>query len=501
MHHIDAGFQVTGVQHGGKVLGLVHGEVTGDLGVTVGDFGTHRRSGIYELVKHDGDGRQLGGAVVGSFLGDFTPYIGSLVFHGHVDHHAVVLIDILTGRAHHARTTDGLGAQERSNTVVFLLQRIEREGVVVILLGGAPVEDDAIVAQDALQLREHAVDGGHVGLFEVADDKTAGNGNRLAHDGTRGDINVFDFVLILFHLGICQTQCVGNGIRSSSLCGVIFLVLQLFSQLGIGLEEALLNGLATHNIVIDLPEFQLGGALQQVGDTLGLFHAGKFHEDTAALEQLQVGLGHAETVDTGTEDLERAVRNLAGLFLQPGDNLGVGGILDAGTLAEIGAQVRIVKLQRTLLLVEIVHENIDKVAVRRVGELLLRILESSLEQLVILVDGQALHHIRHGDFQGDVHTALQVQTQVQLFVLTFLVSVAQEHGGVVHVGQILQLSGINQRINQMLLQHQITVRCLLHFCNCGLVVCIRVSLLLHTPCDEGERQTVQTDKRKENRKE
>ena len=196
MDDVDASLQVTGVQHGGKVLGLFDGEVTGNLGVTVRNLGTHRRGGIDELVEHDGDAGQLG-AVVGSLAGDLAPLVGSLVFHRHGDDHTVVLVNILTGGAHHAVAADSLGAQQRSDAVVFLLEGIERvAGDGVELLGGAPVEDDVRVAEDAAQLGQHLVDLGHVGFAEIGDgDAAASDG--VAEDGAFAEFDVFFFFVFV----------------------------------------------------------------------------------------------------------------------------------------------------------------------------------------------------------------------------------------------------------------------------------------------------------------
>ena len=438
---VDAGFKVTGVQHGGEVLSLFDGEVAGDFRVTVRNLAAHGRCGIDELVKHDGDaGRVVGRALGGSLAGDFTPLVGSLVFHRHVDDHAVVLIDILTGVAHHAVASDGLRAQQGSDTVVFLFQRIDRisRDAVVELLGGTPVEDDVGIAEDSAQFGQHLVDLRHVSLSEVGDDVIAG-GDSVAEDGAFANFFFLIFVFVLiggfgvfrcsqFRIGVQGSIQSGVGFGSLSLRSSFLLVLQFNSQFGVRFSEALLDGLAAHHVVIDFPEFQFCGALQQVGDTLGFLHTGKLHEDTAALQHLQVGLSHTETVDTGTQDLERAVHDFVALLADVGDDLVIGGVLHAGTLAEVGAEVGIVEVQRLLLGVEVLHENIDKVAVDRLCVFCLSFLKRIFEQLVVRVGGQALHSVRHGNLQGHVHTALQVQAQVQLFVLTLFVSVSEING-------------------------------------------------------------------------
>ena len=55
--------------------------------------------------------------------------------------------------------------------------------------------------------------------------------------------------------------------------------------------------------VVGLPELQVGAALQELTHTLGLLHTGHLHHDTTllAFEGLDVGLYHAEAVDTGAE--------------------------------------------------------------------------------------------------------------------------------------------------------------------------------------------------------
>ena len=502
---VDTGLQVTGVEHGGKVLGLFDGEVTGDFGVTVRNLGTHRRGRIDELVEDDGDAGQLG-AVVGSLAGNLAPLVGGLVLHRHGDDHAVVLVNVLTGGAHHAVTADGLRAQQRSDTVVLLLQRIERVcgADIVELLGGAPIEDHVRVGENSLQVGQHLVNLRHVGLLEVGDGDAAAS-DRMAEDGTLANLGLFlVFILVFVSGSVCSGEGgIGGRLQRSVDGGVslvpgrlgLLLVLEFLGQLGVGLGEALLDGTAADSVVIDLPELQLGGALQQVGNTLGLLHARQLHEDTAALQHLQVGLCHTETVDTGAQDLEGAVDDLVTLLADVADDVSVGGILQTGTLAEVGAQVGVIEVQRLLLGVEVLHEDIDKVAVHRVLVLSLSLLESVLEELVVGVGGQALDSVRHGDLEGHVHTALQVQTQVQLLVLALFVGVSEIDGRVVHVGQILPCAGIDHRVNQMFLEHNVAVSQLLHFLNGCRVVGEFRRLALHPPRGERERQTVDADQR------
>ena len=439
MDDVDTRLQITGVEHSGKVLSLFDGEVTRDFGVTVRNLVLHGRGGIDELVKHDGDTGRIVGRALGSCLaGDLAPLFSSLVFHGHSDDHAVVLVNILTGIADHTCAAESLRAQQGSHTVVFLSQRIERicGARAFQFLRGAPIENDIRIAEDFLEIGEHLVNLRHVSLTEVSDDiEAAGDG--MAED--RALANLFIFVLILVigihRFRVLRRSEVGVGIQRSIEGSVSlrlgfssFRVLELFGQFGIGFHETLLDGLASHHVSIDFPELQFGGALQQVSDTLGFLHTGQFHEDTAALQHLQVGLCHTETVDTGAQDLERAIDNLATLLADEADNLIVSGILDTGALAEIGAQVGIVHVLRLLLRIEALHENIDKVTVHGLGVLGLRLLESVLEQRVLDIHSQALHSVGDGDLQRHIHTAFQVQTQVQFFVLTLFVSVSEIDG-------------------------------------------------------------------------
>ena len=79
---VHADFEVTGVQHSGQVLGLIDGEVTGNLGAAVGDFALDGRVGIDGFIKDDSDvGVALGGTVVDGVLGDALPFSGGIVLH------------------------------------------------------------------------------------------------------------------------------------------------------------------------------------------------------------------------------------------------------------------------------------------------------------------------------------------------------------------------------------------------------------------------------------
>ena len=190
-------------------------------------------------------------------------------------------------------------------------------------------------------------------------------------------------------------------------------------------------------------------ALEELTHTLRVLDTGKFDKDTArVLHLLDVGLSHTETVDTGSQDLVRTVDGAIAFALQDLQHVFVAGIdVDAFVL-------------------EFIQEDGDKTGVgiglfesfaKQGDEVALALLLSLGGQFhgfqesgVLRVARQGIDDVFHRDFQGDVHTTLQVQTQVDFFFLSIAIGELLEaqvvHIHVAHRVQIVRFHLIFQEI-------------------------------------------------------
>ena len=173
-------------------------------------------------------------------------------------------------------------------------------------------------------------------------------------------------------------------------------------------------------VVVGSPELQRSGTLQELTHTLGLFHAGQLHQETArVLQPLNVGLCHTKAVDTATEHVV-GVCNCA-----------------LSLLAEHLNHLVIAAVESNLVFHHLIVEDDSQgcalgefvVGFSEEGnEVALRVLCSHLcllhcgeESGVSRVVRQGLHNVFHSDFQHHVHTAFEVQTEVNLFLFYLFV--------------------------------------------------------------------------------
>ena len=194
--------------------------------------------------------------------------------------------------------------------------------------------------------------------------------------------------------------------------------------------------------IVGSPEFERRSALQQVADALRLLDARQLDENAVRIGQTHdVGLRDAEVVDTAAQDVERSGDGSLGLMLEDFLDIGVGrlqrDVLAVGADEDDG--------QRTAV-------GLTLVSLDEIGDVILGI--ALLQRLVGLGDrcgesgiglavaGQRLDDIFDLHFEHDIHAALEVETQIQLFLLTLLVSELAET--YVEDGQILH------RIQEML---------------------------------------------------
>ena len=194
-----------------------------------------------------------------------------------------------------------------------------------------------------------------------------------------------------------------------------------FAQLG--LDELIGGGQCGKHLagVVGQPEFERGGTLQQVAHTLRLLHARQLDEDAVRVGQAHdVGLRDAEVVDTAAEHVERRGDGGVGLALEDLLDVGVGAF--ERDVLTVGADEN--RRQRTA-----VGETL--VSLHEVGDIVFRgaLLQRGVRLgdgfdecgVVLAVAGKRLDDVLDLHFQHDVHTALEVQTEVQLLLLTLLV--------------------------------------------------------------------------------
>ena len=204
----------------------------------------------------------------------------------------------------------------------------------------------------------------------------------------------------------------GNAIRCT---GQAAGSLQVTDQ-RIGLFEGGINLV----VFVSGPEFEAGRSLQQLADTLRLLDAGQFHQNTAGIfEALDIGLCHTETVDTVAQHVERVGNGAFCLFAQYADHLFVG-TGRGNHLAQLGRIENVAQLAavRHLLISRGEERNIVAGAaflgLPGLGERL-------VEHRVLAVVGQCAHDVFNRNLEHDVHTAAQVETEVDLFLLALLV--------------------------------------------------------------------------------
>ena len=170
--------------------------------------------------------------------------------------------------------------------------------------------------------------------------------------------------------------------------------------------------------------------MEELTHALRLLDTGHLHHNAAflTLEGLDVGLHHAEAVDTGAEHVVRVVDGTLHFAAQHLLHFLVGalrGDLVAQLLGGKQLSQRAFGGQFTIVL----DEKRDKIFLALSG-LLGGLLHSLAECFVgfFLVVGERLHHVGHAHFQHDIHTALQVQTESD----THLAAVLQRPDAQIH---------------------------------------------------------------------
>ena len=406
------GGQLTGLEDVGKVGGLLDGEVAGDGGGTSGNLVLDGRIGIDRAVEHDGD---LAADVL---LGQAGPDVGAFGVHGHGHTRvtAAALVVVHVGVGHDTAVERGLAVTGGG------LDGDELVDVVALhVLGRLDGPHRAeFRGEDGLDLRhvEILVDLGRVGGGGEADAGVAAHAgraeDRVERIGLAGGLETG--VLGVLGLDLLGDDIVGGG----SLGGRGFADGEDLREAGVGLVEV-----GGHFVIGERrPEFEGRSALEQLADTLRLLHARELHEDAAGVAELLDGrLRDAETVDTVAQDVERVGDGALGFVLDDGDDLLVGGLgLDA--VAHLVGTEDLREAHAAGDLLPGVTEQGDEVGLR-IDAALFGERQGLQELRGLVAAGEGAHQVLELDLQHDVHTALEVEAEVDLLVLDLLECITQ----------------------------------------------------------------------------
>ena len=186
-------------------------------------------------------------------------------------------------------------------------------------------------------------------------------------------------------------------------------------------------------------------------------------------------------VDTAAQDVERSVDGVARLLTQDLLDLAVGAV--GVDILPIGAHEDRGQRSAVRIGLERLDESSDEIALAALFRLF-GSCDGSLESgIVLALAGQRLHNVADLNLQHDVHTALQVQTEVELLLLALLVGVGLE-------SQVVDRL-ILQRI-EIVAHHRVAH---LNLIPCGILL----GGLLHASCLERERKLEDAGQRQKHR--
>ena len=408
---------LTGLEGVGKVFSLFYGEVTGDLAVTAGNLILYGRERIYISVKDDS--YRFTDVVFGQTL----PSLSTLCVHRH---------RYISVRAELREVGTSIGNHvsfEGSTTVTLCFECYELE-VRVSLVDSfyRPVETSVTRQNGFCDLRvEHCVYFCGVHVVNRTDYRTAVCLTCLVH---RRVEDSEERVVLLVFSNLCCLVCLDGCAVSTQ---VIYQVSEVFalslrSLLCFHLFCSLFLRSGSSELTVDLrqhrqqlgslvglPELKVRRTLEQFTNTLRLFDTRQLDQDTARLSQLlDVRLYNTEAVDTRTEHVERvlnsAVHFLADNFLY----FFVGRGQRHFVLQLEGREDRSQLSVRVNLFVRFDKEGYE---VSSAGFLFLTSARQSLFVVrCFVVAAERVEDVRNGYLHRHVHTALEVQTEVNLFL-------------------------------------------------------------------------------------
>ncbi len=287
---------------------------------------------------------------------------------------------------------------------------------------------------------------------------------------------------------LCRRRGVSLGFDFGFLSFVYFrnAVIGLYKQVG------------NLTIFVGFPEFQVGGSLQKLAHPFRLLHTRQLHHDAAGLRQaLDIGLGHAETVDTGAQHHKGIIQCGFRLLTKSVDHICVGGVgLVHLQFAENRGQAGVLRSDFP----EGLFEQGNEIALGTVLFLPGQFHGFDKQGILGAVAGQGGDDVGDRNLQGDVHATFQVQTQIQLQFLAFPIRPLGNQQivgrGVGFTLQIIVFTGFRGRIQQIGFHERITVSPGNQGVTGRIVQSVGFRLVLHPTRAIRKRQGIQTNQRK-----
>ena len=366
-----------------------------------------------------------------------SPATGTLDVHLHRHAGATLLVELVLGIG------DNVALQRSTAVALGDLNGIELEDLVVLINTLDTPEELHVSRQNSLGLGslEERIDGFHIALAGITDHATVLLVQHLK--ACQQGVSLEGFLssgsgrcslLSLVTLGDSSKGFVGAGSSAvgSSLSGLSSLGNGLLSNRGGGCGVSALYACSSklgvqldeegHSLAggIGLPELEVGRTLEELTHAVGLLDTGELHHDATllTLKGLDVGLHNAEAVDTCADDVEGVINGCLHLFAQHGLHLTVGalGVHLAAQLLR-SEELGEVAVGRQCLVV--LDEKRDEIALTGLS-LCLGLFNGLIEVGIFFVIGERLDHIGHTDFEDDVHTTLEVQTQTDTHLAALL---------------------------------------------------------------------------------
>ena len=331
-------------------------------------------------------------------------------------------------------------------------RRIERQR----LTDNRPVAHPSLLIGDRRQLREKRILGSQsgivLGLGRMSQTVESRQQRRTVGDGLTRNKRVYG------------SHLARGRIVARDLTGV----LQVLDHL-IGLHQ---QGVDLR-IIIGSPELEARRTLKQFAHALGLLHARQLDQNAArVLQTLNIGLRNAETVDTIAEHVERVLDRAVGRLAEHFDHIGVRTVR-SDLLAQLGRIEDIAEPSSVRDPLVCLGEKRDIVA-RTVFLSLGGLLERLIESGVLAVVRKSPDDVLDRNFEHHVHTAAQVEAQVDLLLLALLVVELDET-------EVVDRLGLD-RVEVILLFH-------------GIPGCIFGRFLLDMPRNERKRQLIRASDR------